>query len=112
MGFELLPARGHPVLPEGILPSFLDFRNPFHGAEGGLHKVTVIADWDIPAFLEINSRIDNHLLPCSLPESFSPPYFAWVPFHLEVFMAFRRAEPKNLCIISNESGTMARIHAL
>ena len=116
MCFEFLPARSHPVhcsasllrdsskkipvLPERMFSSFLDFRNPLHCMECGLHKIAVIANRNIPALLEINSRIlrsiqvssirnnqreldtyDNHLLPCSLSESFSPPYFARVSLH-------------------------------
>jgi len=88
MGFEFLPASGHPVLPERVFSSLLDFRNPLHCTESGLHQVTVIANWDVPAFLEINSRIDDHLLPRCLSESFRPPYFTRVALHLKVFMAF------------------------
>jgi hypothetical protein len=46
-----------PVLPERMFSSFLDFRNPLHCVESGLQKFTVIANWDIPALLEVNSRI-------------------------------------------------------
>ncbi len=73
MSFECCPARSHPgdcsatslcdnfdripVLPESMLSSFLDLRNPLHCVDSGLHEITVITNRDIPAFLEIDSRI-------------------------------------------------------
>jgi len=88
MSFEFFPAGSHPVLPKRMLSSFLDFRNPLHRVDSGLHKFAVITNRDIPAFLKIDSRIDNHLLPCSLSESLGPLNFTRVSFHFEILMAF------------------------
>ena len=49
-----------PVLPEYTFPLLLDLRDTFHGLDGGLDQVAVVAYWDVSALFEIDGRV----LPC------------------------------------------------
>ena len=105
-----------PVLPERMFSSFLDFRNSFHCMESGLHEIAVISNRDVPAFLEINSRIlwlimvnatgnnreklethDDHLLPRSFSEGLSPPHFSRVSLHPNAGIRDRNPARINEC---------------
>ena len=50
---------------------------------------------------------DDHLLSICPSERLCPSDLSRVSLHFEVFVTFRRAESKALCVVSDKHGTMA-----
>jgi hypothetical protein len=58
MDESVIPQRRNiPALEEGAFSAAFDFPDPFHGFNGRLHKVAVIANGNISPFLEVNRRV-------------------------------------------------------
>lgn len=89
-----------PALEKGTFSAGFDLPDPFHGFDGRLYQVTVIANGNISSFFEINRRVLNrsfeegklisckdahncHFLARRLPKRFCPTHFARISFHPE-----------------------------
>lgn len=46
-----------PALPEGLFSLALDFAHTLDGFLGGLHKLSVVLDWDVAALLELEGGV-------------------------------------------------------
>lgn len=107
----LFPSNSHSLPPKCVFSALFDIFNAFHCLDCSLHKFSVVANRNVSAFLEIDGRVNSHLLAVGLPEGFRPPHFTRVALHFEIFVAFRGAKPKYFGVVTDKSRSMPWVDA-
>jgi len=78
----------HPVLVKHTLALGLDFLRTFQGSDRRGHQVPIVTDWNVATLLELEGRVNGHLLASGLAEGLGPADLTGVTLHLEVLVAF------------------------
>ncbi|KAI6767132.1 hypothetical protein HG531_011492 [Fusarium graminearum] len=80
-----LTLASHALLVEDALATLTDLGHALHGLEGLAHELSVVADGNVAAGGELQSRVDRHLLAGGLTEGLCPLELARVSLHLELW---------------------------
>ena len=107
LGFGFEASLGDTSLVEGNLATSPDLLDALHGVEGGGNELSVVAEGYVAFLLELERRVESHLLAVGLAESFCPANLSRIALQLEVLVAFRLAELEHFGIVTNECDPLA-----
>lgn len=97
----------HTSFVEGDLPASLDLLDALHGVKSGGNQLAVVSYRYVALLFELERGVDSHLLAVRFAEGLCPSELSWVALQLEVLVTFGLAELEDLCIVADESDTLA-----